>query len=159
MTIRADLVISAFGEDRRMLRYINLVLSMTSHTERVDCFQREYSIRGSAGTSRCPRFIGDVFIADAMAILAADADSGMLDGDSLLLVVDMTDIAAGILTEEISIGGLFVQEERLIIKQQRFIVKQERLLQGRVLHNLKQLDFVFVSICLLVSAAVNGAGR
>ncbi len=85
VAVGADFPVVAFGEDGLVPGQVDFVFGVAGHAKGVDCLRHKHPVRGCAVASGRPRFVGNVFVANAVAVLAC---FGMADGDILLQVVD-----------------------------------------------------------------------
>ena len=114
----------SIGKQRLVLLSVDFILRVTAHAERINLRPTIHNTRRRAVSTPGPGFIGNVGVTVAVAVRAADVDTRMDDGNVLLYVVHVANVAATV----IGSGAGRQVNIRAVIKQQRFIIKQQRLI-------------------------------
>jgi hypothetical protein len=115
VAIGADLLLVSLGKKRFVLLSIDFVLLVTAHTKWINLWTRIHYIGRSTVTTRCPRFIGNMFITLAVAVSAAHIGACVSYGDILLHIIYMADETATIIDDR---AGRLVKLFLTIVKKQ-----------------------------------------
>ena len=88
--------LGGIGKERLVLQDIDLIAGMTAPTGWVNLWPRIHNLRCRAVSAHSPGLIGDMGIGVSVAFVAADAGPFMPNGDVLLRIVDVADIATAV---------------------------------------------------------------
>jgi len=86
------------GEERFVLLGVDLTGGMTAHTERINLRPRIHNARRRAVFTPGPGFVGNVRITVTVAIRAANIGPCVDNGDILLHIVHMANVAATVIS-------------------------------------------------------------